>query len=199
MIVVQIICSSLYWCPSPVIVLAAGDGEGSAAAAAAGASVLKMGRFQVGRCSAHMALGTASWAGSSCCQLCVPCAGLCCACRAWESRAEMLCPFRAGIAQAVQVWSCEHRVSSWLWSLMLGCSFAKSAGMFTVLCPAGEGGPIWGCWFLGLILQVTHECCFVWQCSAWREAVACFVAYLGNELFSPLRCILPLREIKAPR
>lgn len=57
----------------------------------------------------------------------------------------------------------------------------------------------WGCCFLELILQMTHKCCSVWHCSAWREAVACFVVYLGNELFSPLKCILPLREIKASR
>lgn len=183
MVVVQTICSSLLcWFPSPVSVLAAGDGESSAAAAAAGASVLKMGRFQVGDAQLSWLLeqhpGLVPGAASSLCLV----QGL------WKQGWD---------AVSLQGRECPGCAGLQLWAQ--GFSVAFNAGMFTVLCPAGEEGPIWGCWFLGLILQVTHKCCFVWQRSAWREAVACFVAYLGNELFSPLRCILPLREIKAPR
>lgn len=48
--------------------------------------------------------------------------------------------------------------------------------------------------FLGISpLDCFEVLFFLWKCISWREAVAYFVAYLGNKLFSPLGCILLLR------
>lgn len=155
-------------------VLAAGDGEGSTAT---GANVLKMGRFQVGDLTSRGSW-PAPWA--------VP-APLCLVqdfavpAELVKTGLQVLFAFRAGIA-------------------VVGTRFHPDPGLlfhwqcWHVHCVVSC---FWGCCFLELILQMTHKCCSVWHCSAWREAVACFVVYLGNELFSPLKCISPLREIKA--
>lgn len=95
------------------LVLAAGDGENSAVAAA-GASVLKMGRFQVGDAKLIWLLvqhlGVVPACASSVCRV----QDLAVHLELVKAGLQMLFPFRAETAQSVQVWSSEHRVSSWL-------------------------------------------------------------------------------------
>lgn len=60
---------------------------------------------------------------------------------------QMLFPFRAetAVCAGVKLWIQGFIVaglSCWPWPLMAGCLLTNSAGMFTVLCPVGEGGPI---------------------------------------------------------